>query len=379
VISDMAYPTKPRVLHLTDSDVFGGAEQALLMLLTGLDRSRWDLMLAHHPSRGLAPLVEGVTALNIPTLTLPTMAPGYPGVRRIPNFVTALRRLGPSIVHLHLTWPLACQYALLGSWLARTPRIVATVHLYLNVEMNRRVAAQQRLITRVVDRYIAVSAHVRTKLVTELGWAPTKIDLVYNGVEVAADPPMPSPALRAALRGTGDRPLILVPARLTPQKGHRFLLEAATQLPDARVVLAGDGPERSELEALAHDRGLAEQVLFLGHREDVRDLLAVADVVVLPSLFEGFPLSLLEAMVAGTPVIATRIGGVDELVRDGCNGLLVEPQDPEALAAAIRRLLEDRGYRQQLATAAKADVTERFSSSTMCQRVGAIYDAVLPA
>src|SRR5262249_44896941 len=148
-------------------------------------------------------------------------------------------------------------------------------------------------------------------------------------------------ALRAALMGSTDRPIVLTAARLAEQKGLCYLLKAAALLPQAMFVLAGEGPERAVLEAQAAELGLNKRVLFLGHRHDVPDLLACCDLFVLPSLFEGLPLSILEAMAAKKPVIASAVGGNNEVIVHGETGLLVRPADPAALASAIQAILSD--------------------------------------
>jgi glycosyltransferase involved in cell wall biosynthesis len=169
---------------------------------------------------------------------------------------------------------------------------------------------------------------------------------------------------------------VLTPARLHQQKGHAYLLTAAALVPDATFVLAGDGPLRAELEQRARELGVAGRCLFLGERADVPDLLAAADLFLLPSLWEGLPLSVLEAMAAGRPVVATAIGGTDEAVTDGVTGLLVPPRDPAAIAAAIARLRDDPGLAERLAAAGRARVEREFSSRATAERVMRIYDAV---
>jgi glycosyltransferase involved in cell wall biosynthesis len=170
---------------------------------------------------------------------------------------------------------------------------------------------------------------------------------------------------------------VLVVARLDPDKGHRHLLAAAAMLPDVRFLLAGEGPERGALEALAGELGVDDRVRFLGHRNDIPQLLAACDVMALPSSFEGLPVSVLEAMASGTAVVASNIGGVDEIVRDNVTGLLVEPGDALALAAAIRRLVDDPAEAARLAEAARTHVAREFSAATMARRVAAVYDDVL--
>src|SRR5207302_243081 len=118
-----------------DSPQFGGAEQALLTLLAATDRSRWDVELAYHPADEVEPLVAGARALAVPLWTVPRMDPGFEGLRRLPPFAKELRRHAPDVVHLHLTWPLGCQYALLAAALARTPRVVATAQLHVDLRL----------------------------------------------------------------------------------------------------------------------------------------------------------------------------------------------------------------------------------------------------
>jgi glycosyltransferase involved in cell wall biosynthesis len=364
-----------RVVHFVDSEFFGGTEQAILTLFEGLDSSRWELVLAHYPCPELAPLVAGAGALGVETWAVPRMPPGGEGLRRLAPFALELRRRHAAIVHLHLTWPLGCQYALLGAVFARVPAVVATVQLSFELALSRRVMVQQRLLTHGVDHYFAVSDSVRRHLVHDLHWAPGKIEVLPNSV--AGPPPAPPPASTAALREeiTGDRatPLVLVPARLHEQKGHRYLLPAIPDVPRAHFALAGEGPERGALQGMVRELDIESRVSFLGHRDDMPDLLAAADIVVLPSLFEGLPISLLEAMAAGKPVIATRIGGTDELVTSGHDGVLVEPKNSDALAGAISALLADPGRAQELGASAARTVAERFSATAMCKRVAEVY------
>jgi glycosyltransferase involved in cell wall biosynthesis len=170
---------------------------------------------------------------------------------------------------------------------------------------------------------------------------------------------------------------VLTVARLHEQKGHAYLLAAAAQVPDATFVLAGDGPLRAPLEAQARELGISGRCLFLGHRTDVQDLLAAADLLVLPSLWEGLPVSVLEGMAAGLPIVATAIGGTDEAVTHELNGLLVPPRDAGALASAICRVRGDAVLAERLARAGRERVEREFSSEVMAGNVMRIYDEVM--
>jgi glycosyltransferase involved in cell wall biosynthesis len=233
---------------------------------------------------------------------------------------------------------------------------------------------KKRLQSLIIDRYIAVSNEVRERLCKDLQVSEKKVRIVRNGIRLGIFDQPPDRALRRVLSGDSERPIIFTPARLHSQKGHIYLLQAAKELPEAVFVFAGDGPERHRLEEYARQIGVAGRVKFLGHRQDVPQLLANCDLFVLPSLYEGLPLSVLEAMAAGKPVIATAIGGTDEAVVDGVTGLLVRPGDSIGLAAAIRTLLQDGDLAARLADAGKRRVAEDFSSVAMVDRVTEVYD-----
>jgi len=362
-------PGPRHVLHYVDSDVFGGSEEAALQLMASLDRSRWEPVLLHHS--GLPQLVERAARLGIGTTAEPRVESGWrpAGVARLRRAIRAQR---PAIFHAHLSWPLACKHGVLAAWLARVPALVGTAQLYVRP----RNPLQARVRLAPFRRIVAVSAEVRARYHGELGVPARKLAVVPNGIRVTPVAPLPDAGRRAALlRGRPDY-LVLTPARLHEQKGHRFLLRAAAQVPDATFVLAGDGPLRAELETLAGELGIADRCIFLGHRTDVAELLALADVVVLPSLYEGLPVSILEAMAARRPVLATAIGGTDEVVEHEATGLLVPSRDPNALAAALRRLHGDAALADRLAAAGRERVEREFSMEATARGVMRIYDEI---
>jgi len=359
------------VIHYTDSGGFGGAEQALLILMAGLKAQGWCCVLMYHPSPGIAPLIEGAAKLEVELWPVPPMPDGLQGARRVWPFSRELRARRPAVFHAHLTWPLACKFGLGGALLAHVPAIVATVQLYVEFPLDASIFAQQRLIVAGVGRYVAVSQEVARHLIRKLRWPAQKIQVIHNCVS-----PVPECGVQSPIERTG-RPVVLTVARLDEQKGHRYLLEAAAQVPEAQFVLAGDGPLRASLEAQTRTLGVEGRVKFLGYRSDIADLLADCDVFVLPSLYEGLPLSILEAMSAGKPVIATHIGGTDEAVIAGETGLLVPPADSAALAAAIRSVLTNRLLAQRLAAAGRARVEREFSVAKMIQQVINVYDELL--
>jgi glycosyltransferase involved in cell wall biosynthesis len=362
------------VAYFAESSAFGGAEQALLTLMAGLDRNRWRIVLFHHDEPSIETLLQGAQALDVQLIEVPRLdrRQKLAASRR---FLRALRRLRPDIFHAHLTWPLSCSEALVLAAVARVPARIATMHLFVELPRNTLLAIKRRIVTSTVTRYIAVSRDT-AQHIEQLGVPSHKIAVIHNSVP-CLQPSRQGQSSHVLFKNNG-RPVVLTPARLTEQKGHQYLLQAALNVPDALFVLAGDGPERCSLEKQAVSLGLSDRIVFLGHRKDVQELLAQCDLFVLPSLFEGLPLSVLEAMAAGKPVIASNIGGTNEAVVNGETGLLVPPGDPDALADAIRTLLSDPSLARRMAAAAKERVSSEFSVEQMVARTTAIYDALLP-
>jgi glycosyltransferase involved in cell wall biosynthesis len=293
------------------------------------------------------------------------------GARRLARLLR-----GADLVHTHT---LAA-----GNVLARTAARLAGVPVlaHLHIENHFRPATEPVLrrldnaTARRCARLVAVSQDTR-RAYERQGYPRSRIEVVYNGVEAAAA----NGSLRTEVGLPADVPLVAELGRLCEVKGQRELIRALPRLPDARLALIGTDLERGgafqvELEQEAERLGVRGRVLFAGYRRDAPALLAEADVVALPSWTEGLPLAALEAMAQGRPVVATPVGGTPEVVVDGETGLLVPPRDPEALAAAIGRLLGDPDLRRRLGDAGRRRAEERFSLEAMTRRMLAIYDEV---
>lgn len=347
----------------------------MLMLAANLDPARWEATLLLDDDPGADPVAALATASGLPVERLTPTPQGLGGAWRARHLLGMLRRHRPSLFHAHLSWPVAAKWPLAAAVAAGVPS-VATVQLIPHFELDRSTFWQLRLLARGVGRYVAVSRAVATELVDRFRWPAEKISVVYNAVELDRFGASPSPALRAEL-GAGEGPLFLTLARLEPQKGLDVLLRAAAETPGARFAVAGEGPLRAELETLAAELGVAERVRLLGHRSDVPELLAACDAFVLPSLYEGSSLAVLEAMAARRPVVSSAIPGTDELIEDGADGLLVPPGDSAALAAALRGLLGDGELGEGLARRARERVEERFSPAALASGVEAVYEDLL--
>jgi glycosyltransferase involved in cell wall biosynthesis len=240
-----------------------------------------------------------------------------------------------------------------------------------------------RLLARFTDRAIAVSGSTRDFLVRERHVPEGKVRLIWNGAPLAEFAPV-APALALGVRRElglpAEAPVVGSIARLSAQKGHRYLLDAAARVlarrPDARFLIVGDGDQMALLRAQAQGLGIAPSVVFAGHRADIRALLGALDVFCISSTYEGTPLALFEAMAAGKAIVSTAVDGCREVLEDASTGLLVPPRDPDALASALLRCLEDPGLRASLAARAR-EASARYDIAACVARMQDLYDEVL--
>jgi glycosyltransferase involved in cell wall biosynthesis len=287
----------------------------------------------------------------------------------------AFRRYRIDLAHSH-----EFNTAVYGAWAARRAGIphLITMHggRYYAGRLRRRLAL--RAAVALSGRLVAVSQPLVTQLSRDLWIRPTRITTIANGVRF-------TPAGRSTLRGdlalSDAERLVVAVGNLYPVKGHTHLLEAVARLtstyPQLHVAIAGRGDLAGALERQAADSGLATRVHFLGLRQDVANILAAADVFVQPSLSEGLPLALLEAMFAARPIVASAVGDVPVALASGAAGLLVPPGDPAALAAAIHRLLAQPFEAQQLGNSAQVRAAAEYGIERMVQRYAELYERLL--
>lgn len=244
--------------------------------------------------------------------------------------------------------------------------------------LKRRVHAWlYRALAGRVDGFVAVSEGVARALAREIGAGRGRVRVIPNGIEV----PTARGRDRARPRGLpSSGRLLLTVGRLVEQKGQADLLEAFARLEpggqDLHLVLAGEGPLQADLRAQAARLGLSDRVHLLGLRSDIQDLLEACELFALPSRWEGLSIVLLEALAAGLPVVATRVSGTEEVMRDGVHGRVVPPREPLALAAALRELLDAPERARQLGAAGRMRVLERFSGRAMAQAHLDLYEEV---
>lgn len=293
-----------------------------------------------------------------------------------------LRRERVDLLHAHQYTPFF--YGVTARLLCRRPPVLFTEHGRWHPDRPRRkrLVANQLLLERR-DRVVGVGEAVRRALVENEGIPAGRVGVIYNGIDLGAYPN--GVERRLAVRReigveAGDF-LIVQVARLDPLKDHltalRTLERVARRRPDARLVLAGEGPQLPLLREFIAERNLAARVRLLGLRTDVPRLLAAADLFLLTSVSEGIPLTLIEAMAAGLPVVSTRVGGVGEVVADGETGLLAPAGDDAALAENVLRLADDGELRRRLGRQGRERAAARFSEAQMVQRYADLYQEML--
>lgn len=294
-----------------------------------------------------------------------------------------LRRERVDILHTHLFEP-SLVGLLAGAWAGTRTRVLTRHYSDYHTRIAKRWHVRlDRLCTRLAHVVIAVSQHTADHMVSEEGAPREKIHVVLNGIDferVAPSGPDAAQRIRREFGGTQAN-LLVVMARLHPEKGHSYLFRA---LPGLRrrvarptvLLVAGTGPFEADYRAEVAALGCGDMVRFLGFRPDPADLMAAADLLVLPSLAEAFGLVLAEALHLGTPVLATRVGGIPEIVDDGVDGMLVPPGDSGALEDALVTLLGDPQRRQRLARAGVTKVRERFGFVEMVRAYERVYDGL---
>jgi glycosyltransferase involved in cell wall biosynthesis len=355
----------PRIAQIDSELGFSGGEVQVFLELAALRERGYSQVLIAPPGSQSARRAaqEGFPVVEVP-MRFDLDLPAVFRLRR------ALR--GIDLVHVHTAR---------SGWLAGLAAWSLGIPCVMTRRMDRRVRRNPRtwlVYQRFCQRTAAISPAVRDCLLA--GGVPAeRIDLVPE----AADPARLQPtrgraATRQALGLADGTVVVLIMAALVRRKGHDVLLEAFAQLRgDVVLLCAGAGPELAALQAQAQRLGVAERVRFLGQRTDPGDLLAACDVFALPSRAEGLGVAALEALGAGRPVVASRVGGLAEVVVDGRCGLLVPPEDPMALAAALRRLASEPDLRDRLGAAGPGRLDEGYRVAQMADHYERIFARVL--
>jgi glycosyltransferase involved in cell wall biosynthesis len=376
---------RPLLLYMTDSEGLGGAESYLRTLLLHADQRRYRVGLALPPRPATQPLVDLARTQGVEVHALDIVHHEGLSAGAVARSAALLGRLRPAIVHFNLPSPRRSAETVIAAALLRIPRRLATFQLVTPVPRFGRLAGWARGLNRrlqfgTLHWGIAVSRGNRRLLAEQYGFSAARLALIPNAVDTHVFRPIPDDgALRASWGIPRGAPLLGLIGRLSRQKGHAVLFAALPQVwavcPEAHVVLAGAGELEHELRERAAQLDPLGRIHFVGQQDDMPRVLAALDVFVLPSLYEGLPFAVLEAMSTARPIVATSVDGTAEVIADGQNGLLAPPGQSEPLAAAIARMLADPQLRARFGEAARATATADFSQGQMLERTFALYES----
>jgi len=361
-----------RVAHIINSMEVGGAQRQVLNLFRAIGRDRFDLRLICLAEKGA--FGERLEREGFPVQALGKGRGIDP--RMLIRLVRLLRQWKPDIVHC--TVFTANLWGRLAAKLAGVRILIAHEQSTVSLEKRHRRVID-RVLSRWTHRVLAVSDDLRRRVIAEERIDPQRVEVLYNAIECDAFDSPPTEPLPALPGRRGFR--VGIVGRLEYRKDHLTAVRAAArvvaQVPEAVFCLVGDGPERSRIENEIARLGLADHVRLLGERDDVARLLHAFDLYVLCSVTEGLSLSILEAMAAGLPVVATRVGGNPELLDQGRAGILIPARDPDALADAIIDLLINREKASALGRAARERARRSFDIRTVARRLEEIYERAL--
>jgi glycosyltransferase involved in cell wall biosynthesis len=366
--------TKPLpVMFILTSMPVGGAETLLVNLIRRMDRTRFAPQLCC--LKELGPLGE-VMSREIPAYA--NIIGGKYDVRVLGRLTKLLRRNHVAAVVTvgagdKMFW------GRLAARLAGVPVVLSAVH---STGWPDGIGRLNKLLTPITDAYIGVAAPHGQHLIEQEGFPPHKVRVIPNGVDVDQFSPWTDgTTVRRELGIAADAPVAGIVAALRPEKNHRQFLQAAAavrrEIPDAQFLIVGDGPERAPLEALTRELDLTKAVHFVGSRSDIPQLLAAMDVFVLTSRMEANPVSILEALATGKPVVAPNVGSIPESVIEGQTGNLTPPLNAEATASALINLLADPDLAHRLGTNGRQLVESRFSLDAMVQGYEDLIEGIL--
>jgi len=388
------------LLVYTESTEPGGVTRVISMILKHASRYG-SVVLIGENTEALKPWFDdlGENGVHIRTVALRGLL-DITSCFDISNIVRAIRLVRTAkVLHCHLHTPFSCSCIIILAGILSRTKIIVTEHYISQLKFLRRrklspipsllreaiIALRttlKKISFRYIDKIITVSESNQKFMLETFGKEiESKTMVIVNGIETGLYRDNNAPSLSAGIDRNKNVRTVVVVAGLNNQKGHEYLFRAVPiilmKIPGAHFLLAGDGHLRKYLEELASSLGITSAITFLGFRPDVADIIRASDLFVLPSIFEGLPLSLIEAMACGKAVVATNVDGTADVVVDNVTGYLVPPRDPEQLAQKIINLLENTESRLKFGEAGKERVQKFFSADRMVQDYERLYKELL--
>lgn len=369
----MSQIEKKKVLLITHDLDLGGLQRVVVTICRTLDRSRFDVSVLCMRKAGL--YVSEIEKLGIPVILIPVRSKGTDYFASM-KVAAVFRKLKPDVIHTHNTQPFI--EGTIAAVMTGVKRVIHTDHARIFPD-KRRYMLMEWLLSHFVEKVVGVSEHTTKSLNKYEHISEKKLTTIVNGIEYESI--SVNIELKKKTLSLPSNCLVIGAAvRLSEQKGLHYVIEVLPDLiknyPHIEMVIAGDGPLRMQLQVRAKELKIDKKVHFIGPRLDVLELLQVFDIYVLPSLWEGLPMIILEAMASGCPVIATDVGGVREAIVDNETGILVEPGNKKALYEAIEKLVTDKDLRKKLGVNSRQRFNEKFTADIMVKKYEALYSGL---
>ncbi|MDO8525691.1 MAG: glycosyltransferase [Candidatus Omnitrophota bacterium] len=363
---------KIKVLYLSVHTNFGGAEIGLLTTLRNIDRSRFECLVVSIEKKGA--LGGEIEKMGIRVIYLNSAARIF-NLGLVKKIASILRQERPDVLHTSLFY--ANFFGRLAAFFHKAPVLVSEERSMYTEKRFYHIIIDN-LLSHMTDRIITCSKSVTDFTLRQEKISADKFHLIYNAVDAARFRVSRAKMDMRLILGLGAGDFIIGSVgSLIPKKGHRFLIEAFAALQKdirpAKLVIAGDGESRGDLVKMAADLGVGSEALFLGFRYDIPEIMKAMDIFVLPSLQEGFPRAIVEAMYMGLPVIASNISGIPEIISDGENGFLAAAGDPQALADKIAILYKDPGLRNRMGLKAKGKIESGYLPQDYINNLQSLY------
>ncbi|MDH3258792.1 MAG: glycosyltransferase, partial [Deltaproteobacteria bacterium] len=363
-------------LYLVMSLPVGGAEEHLRTVLQNIDMDSFCPTVCCIREKGQ--IGEEIETLGIEVLSLKRMSKSV-DFRIVMDIGKIIRQRKIHLVHSHLYH--ANMYGRVAAFFAGISSVTTEHNVYLKkYKMHRRIV--NWLLAKRTERIIAVSEMVKNYVIARDWIGSRKVEVIHNGIDLSRFSSRLSKTIaREKLGIPTDCFLLGIVGRLSEQKGHIHLIHAMPavkeSIAEVRLLIVGPGPLEASLRKEVESLALGETVLFLGSRRDIPDILAALDVFVMPSLWEGLPVALLEAMSFSLPAVVSEVGGVAEIIENGENGFMVPPRDGTVLSRTIMELYKNDCLRRHLGKNARKTVAERFNAVTMTKRMESIYHSAI--
>jgi len=373
---------KTRILYVIDGIEFGGGERVFTQIINGLPLDQYESFLASGSQDSFYQAISQTPVQRYPVDFSNRFNPAI-----MFRLIKIIKDHKIDIVHGQ--GARAEFFARLASGLFCRSRYVSTIAMPVegyDVGPMKMLLyrAFDRFSERFVDRFLVVSSVLEQAMIQGHGIPREKVVKIYNGIETDYYKPHDQEEGRRRVRqeySVNDSEVLIGSlGRLVWQKGFEYFIHAMPilirDLPEAKFLIVGEGPLRQELEGQTRSLGIQDRLVFTGHRNDIRDMMAAMDIIVIPSLLEGFPMITLEAMAMEKPIVTTSIDGIMEQIRDGMEGLLIAPKSPPALAQAVKRLVDDPDYARSLGINARAKVVRDFSVHKMIAETIRVYETL---